>query len=130
MRILITGSRNWSDVDKIREAIMDALPGIPYGDPARHTVVHGGARGADYIAAEIAHQLGLTVEEHPADWEDHGKAAGPIRNQKMVNLGADICLAFPLGYSRGSWDCMFRAAMAGIPIENHGHPTPGLVVTG
>ena len=37
----------------------------------------------------------------------------------MVDLGADVCLAFPLGESRGTRDCMRRASEAGIPVIDY-----------
>lgn len=57
------------------------------------------------------------VECVPADWATLGNRAGPIRNQAMVDLGDYLaCLAFPLGESRGTRDCMARAEAAGIPV--------------
>lgn len=112
-RILITGSRNWTDWDEVAYALMDATP-RPYD--YRYIIVHGGARGADTIAAAWAKSWGMEVEVHPADWRTHGKAAGPIRNQKMVDLGAHVCLAFPQPKSVGTWDCVRRAKAAGIPV--------------
>ena len=115
MRILITGSRNWNDVETMIEVLS------PYNITRDvKTLVHGGASGADIIAGEIAAEFGWCVEEYPADWQAHGKAAGPIRNQKMVDLGADVCLAFPLGESRGTRHCMKSAEKAGIKVINHG----------
>lgn len=105
-RILITGSRDWTDVDPIRAALLEHGPGV---------VVHGAARGADTIAGEIAASLGWLVEAHPADW-GHGRSAGVRRNQAMVDLGADVCLAFPLPGSVGTWDCIRRATAAGIMV--------------
>ena len=114
-RILVTGSRDWDDV----EAMIEVL--APYNITRDvKTLVHGGARGADAIAAEIALALGWYMEEYPADWETHGKAAGPIRNQQMVDLGADVCLAFPKGESRGTRHCMKAAEKAGIRVINYG----------
>lgn len=80
------------------------------------TVVHGSAAGADTLAGRVAAAWGMRVEEHPADWGRHGKAAGPRRNAGMVALGADVVLAFPLGASRGTRDCMAKAAAAGIRV--------------
>lgn len=110
-RILITGSRDWGD----REAIWEAL--FPYGlDSWGVTLVSGACpSGADAIAEEIWKSWGMPVERHPADWKRHGKAAGFIRNQEMVNLGADVCLAFRKNYSRGTTHCANAATMAGIP---------------
>lgn len=119
MRILITGSREWSDVATIDRALFDALPGIPM-DPRRHTVVHGGAPGADYIAGVLAEQKGMRVVVYPARWDVYGKAAGPIRNLLMAKAGADVCLAFPLGESTGTRHAMRAARMFGIPVLNYG----------
>lgn len=109
MRILITGSRAWTDRAAIRRALANA-GGVFGAHPQEVTIVHGGARGAEF---------GCRVEVHPADWPRHGKAAGHRRNAEMVALGADVCLAFPLGESRGTRDCVRRARDAGIPVVEH-----------
>ena len=80
-------------------------------------VVHGGAAGADRLAGDVVAGMGYAVEVFKADWEGNGRRAGPIRNQWMVNAGADVCLAFPLAGSVGTWDCVRRARAAGIPVE-------------
>lgn len=113
MRILITGSRDWEDVAAIRDAIRAAVGDHPRDDVV---VVHGAARGADTIAGKVAQHSGLVEERHPADWSKNGRAAGPIRNAEMVSLGADVCLAFPRGASRGTRGCMALAEKAGIPV--------------
>ncbi len=112
MRILVTGSRDWTD----REAVWSALN--EHATPGA-TVVHGDCpTGADHLAKQwCSTQPDIVESPHPANWKEHGRAAGPIRNQQMVNLGADLCLAFPLGASRGTRDCMRRAEGAGIPLR-------------
>ena len=119
MRILVTGSRNYSDRLNLFNTLTAAW--MMNGEPESITVVHGGARGADTLSGEWVkvmreRNIDATEEVHPADWDKYGKSAGPIRNQEMVNLGADLCLAFPLGESRGTRHCMSRAIDAGIPI--------------
>jgi hypothetical protein len=111
MRILVTGSRSWTDEEMIRNllAAADRKEGP-------HTLVHGGARGADTVAGEIAQELGWTVEVHKADWERDGRAAGILRNHKMVNLGADLCLAFIKDNSKGASHCARLARLAGITV--------------
>lgn len=115
MRILVTGSRNWTDKVTIAQAIREAwlVAGRPYGV----VVVHGGARGADYIADVYAKRLGFATEPHEADWTNFGKAAGPIRNKEMVDLGADVCLAFIKNESKGATHCAELAQKAGIPTH-------------
>ncbi len=123
-RILVTGSRDWTDWRVIDRAMSAAFAWLNYGHatmPFRPVLVHGAARGADTIAAGLARLAHWDVEGYPADWDRHGKAAGPIRNAEMVALGADICLAFPFprppgkAGTSGTEDCYTRALAAGIP---------------
>lgn len=111
MRMLITGSRNYADRDTLLDAIEYYL-GETYIEDV--IIIEGGARGADRIAREHALDMGYVVETYPANWEKYGKKAGGIRNQEMVDNGADICLAFPLEDSIGTYDCIRRAKNAGI----------------
>jgi hypothetical protein len=108
-RVIVCGSRRWHD----RQRIADRLADVP---PVA-TIVHGAARGADRIAHQEAQKLGLLVEPHPANWAEHGKAAGPIRNEAMAAAGAVLCLAFWDGQSTGTADMMRRATAHGIPVE-------------
>jgi len=64
----------------------------------------------------LGRHMKANVEVHDANWQKHGNAAGPIRNQEMVDLGADVVFAFPLGESRGTNDCIQRAVKANIPV--------------
>lgn len=107
MRILVTGSREWTTELGIRLALVATGPGV---------VVHGGAPGVDTLAAGVARSLGWPVEPHPADTARLGSRAVGLRNQAMVDLGAAVCLAFPLLRSRDAWDCVRRARKAGIPV--------------
>jgi hypothetical protein len=94
-RILVTGSRDWTDRDAILNALVQAATEL--GNEWDITLVHGAARGVDRIAAELwGGYLGRFnhIEPHPALWNTYGKGAGFIRNEEMVHLGADLCLAF------------------------------------
>lgn len=92
---------------------------VGQGNPGDQiTIVHGGAFGADYLARECAlDYLGWREEIHNPDWNAHGKAAGPIRNEEMAKAGADLCLAFWDGKSRGTLDMITRAVKHGIPVR-------------
>lgn len=110
-RILVCGSRFWSDRDLIREKL------AWFYEPEAHVVVvHGCAKGADTIAGEEAARLGFEVEEHPAVWSAYGRRAGIVRNEEMAALGATRLLAFWDGRSRGTRDMIERAKAHGIPV--------------
>ena len=139
IRVLFTGSRYASPYqDGHRATIWSALLEVhrAYPDGTWFTLVHGDAPGADRMAAAYAAHLGWAVEPYPADWDGpcgdrcqpnhrtarrgrpgtYCPAAGAYRNQRMVDLGADVCVATPMRYSRGTRDCVRRAKAAGIPV--------------
>lgn len=114
MRILICGSRDFNEVDEI----LYVFENLSKDD----IIIHGGARGADSIAGWIAKQRGMEVKEFPAQWKKHGRAAGPIRNQQMINEGKpDKAYAFykDKSKSRGTADMVRRCKKAGIPIHEN-----------
>lgn len=127
VRVLVTGSRTWTD----RDALFDALVQIAERFAGSEIVlVHGAAKqGADKLAAEWAEtRQAITPEPHPADWDGLGKGAGFARNAEMVRAGADLCVTFieqcgcprlakPHG-THGSVDCATKAAQAGIPLRH------------
>jgi YspA, cpYpsA-related SLOG family len=112
-RILVTGSRDWSDVGTIRRAL------VRHYSPGNTLVSGACPTGADAIAEGIWEELGGKVERHPADWRRYGRSAGPRRNREMVALGASVCLAFILDHSPGATGCATAAKSAGIPVELH-----------
>jgi hypothetical protein len=114
-RLIVTGSRGLQD----RDLVWDALA-VARWELGPLTVVHGAAPGADRLAVEWVRQhrhLDCTDEPHPAQWQRLGRAAGPVRNQDMVDAGAAVVLAFPLGRSVGTRDCMARAVKALIEVR-------------
>lgn len=116
MRVIVTGSRDWENEQAIRLAF--ALVTQLHGSDL--TVIHGACPwGADAIADDVASGWGggMQVERHPAAWRIHGKAAGFIRNKEMVDLGADLVLAFQKNKSKGTQHTIDLARKAGIEVR-------------
>lgn len=143
-RVLICGSRTFSD----EAAIAELITGIWHCQDRRTwsglTIVHGDAKGADSLAKTWVKRNSVTKglsgnnlsyldeESHPAEWHVHHPdwcpgdwcraksycvVAGPRRNQEMLDLGVNRAYAFvdkPLPKSRGTTDMVTRLGKAGV----------------
>ena len=109
MKVLVTGSRRWTDYNTIYNRLAQL--------PKDSLVIEGGANGADTLARTAAYCLGLDRRVVKAQWDIHGKLAGPIRNRVMLDMKPDLVLGFRLAGSTGTTDCIEEAKRRGIPVE-------------
>lgn len=110
MRVIVCGGRDYDDRARVY-AELDAL--------SPDVVIEGGANGADYCAYRwVREKRGCEGwERYEAEWDKHGRGAGPLRNQRMLDEGKpDLVLAFPGG--RGTADMVRRAERAGVPVKH------------
>lgn len=116
MRVLICGSRGWTDPGPIN-VVLAGCDVLAEGAGEKLTVIHGDAPGADRLAKRLAKQWGAEVIDEPADWDQYGKAAGPIRNAKMLaEHQPDVVYAFRAeGKSNGTDDMVAKARARGVP---------------
>jgi hypothetical protein len=142
-RILVTGSRDWADRDRVFDEIGNACLRAIHAGYYSVVVVHGGARGADQQASKYVRSnrvramdatgVELNEEVHPVTPEQWraNRGAGIVRNHKMVALGANECLAFGMPCTRcapetlphpthGTKHCALTASTAGIPTLRFG----------
>jgi hypothetical protein len=117
VRVIVTGSQEWTDYPTIRHALLEITTGVRDAGGQPPTLIHGGAQGADKMAAQAARGYGWRIEEHRAHWRPYGiynPHAGKARNLEMIRLGADLCLAFIKNGSHGATHCAEQADAAGI----------------
>lgn len=116
MRVIVCGSRFWNNAGIINREL-NAL----YGEHGVHlTVIEGDARGADAIAGEWADHNMIEHLWFTADWQKYGRAAGPIRNQHMLDTTKPhLVLAFheDIEHSKGTKDMIKRAKKAGVEVR-------------
>ena len=114
MKVLFTGDRHWTNRDSVRKRISLL--------PSDTEIIFGDARGLDTIVSHLSYEMGFKRNgPHYANWKEHGKAAGPIRNRAMLDLKPDLVIAFhpDLESSKGTKDCVNEARRRGIPVECH-----------
>ncbi len=118
MRLLVCGSRTWTDRARLWQVLEQLVSEHSDGEV---TVVEGDACGADRLAGQLARERGWRLERYPADWTRQGRAAGFRRNARMLREGRpDLVVAFtvgPLQHSRGTADMVRRARAAGVPVQ-------------
>ena len=100
LTVLICGGRDFADKHLFAKYI-DIL------NPEK--VISGGANGADTLASLYSKSRKIKCVVVPADWETHGKSAGYVRNQEMIDMKPDLVVAFWDGMSRGTKDTISRA---------------------
>jgi hypothetical protein len=111
MRLVVTGGRDYSDTARAF-AVLDEL----HARKSVTVIIQGEARGLDARAKNWAYRRGIPCASFAAQWDLHGKAAGGIRNQQMIDEGKpDYGLVFPGG--TGTADMKARLVASGIPFE-------------
>jgi hypothetical protein len=111
MIILCCGDRKWRNRDLVFEVLSQY--------PIHSTVIHGACGGLDWIADKVATDIGMASFRFYPKWATYGKAAGPIRSQRMIDYGPDVVLAFHdnLCDSKGTAGTIRRARKAGIETK-------------
>ena len=110
LRVLVCGSRYYTNYRKVLKQLERLNLEL---------VISGACRGADSLAVKAAKACGIPYVEFPAAWEKFGKAAGPIRNEKMLKEGKpDFALVFhsDIASSKGSRHMLSLVKNAGLPF--------------
>ena len=120
-KVIIAGGRDFTDRWSLWGAMIDLFAeDVPHDGrdfvEVEMEVVCGGADGADYEGKVWAEAHNFPVRMFPADWDQHGKAAGPIRNAEMAQY-ADTLVAFWDGESRGTRNMIGNALREGLEIH-------------
>jgi len=110
MRVLVCGGRGFGN-----DTLLFGTLNSHHKRRPITALIHGGASGADRMAALWAVDKGIPHTRFLPDWKRHGKAAGPIRNARMIAEGKpDLVIAFPGG--RGTANMIAQAKQAGIEV--------------
>lgn len=110
MRVIVCGGRDFWDRSKVYTELDAFNAATPFS-----VLIHGNARGADQLADDWAAYRKIKTLTFLPLWEEHGRKAGPMRNQKMLDEGKpDLVIAFAGG--RGTADMIKRAEEAGVTV--------------
>ena len=116
VRLIIAGSRDFDNYNLLEKACVNYLDTIIQDRNIKVRIVSGCAKGADTLGELFARTFGYPIKKFPADWDKHGKAAGPIRNKQMAEY-ANTCIVFCRNKSRGSLNMVHQAMEEGISVN-------------
>lgn len=97
MKTIIAGGRDFKDYNLLKKQ-------VDYYRLHKNEiteVVSGGAAGADSLGEMYAIENNISIKVFNADWNKHGRAAGPMRNKQMADY-ADVLIAVWDGQSKGT----------------------------
>ena len=113
-RIVIAGCRDYNNYDEAKEFIDFCLHNIRRENDI--IIVSGCASGADALGERYGKENGFEIERYPADWDTHGKSAGPKRNKQMAEVG-DYVICFWDEKSKGTKSMIDYANKFNKPIK-------------
>lgn len=101
LRLVVTGARGFTDKDKVREYIFEAIEEyrattessydrrtVNWDTLTHVTLIHGKAPGFDRLCAAVAKDCGMSVVGVGADWDGPiGRDAGTSRNWQLIREG-------------------------------------------
>ena len=109
MKVLVCGGRDYRDRDTIRRVLSEQHAVIAFTH-----LIHGACEGTDLIAAKWAEDNGVQPVACKALWWKQNKAAGPIRNRRMLDLEPHLLIAFPGG--KGTANMVKQAKEANVQV--------------
>lgn len=141
MKILVTGSR-WATYEQhyatIARGIGIGIETLRQKYPNDNVILvrHGACPkrsqapfqpGVDQLTVEFVNKIKNTMRSHginvdhkgePANWQKYGLAAGPVRNQLMVDEKPELVIGFPLMgvANKGTNGCLKMAKNAGLEV--------------
>lgn len=118
MRVVTTGSRKWTNKEKIAQTIMAV------NARRKIEVAQGGAAGADTLVKEVCEEHGIPCKPYEADWDAYAKTgkrnpAGVIRNTEMIkDFEPKLGLAFfKIGeLNKGTMDAVVKMLNKGVRV--------------
>jgi len=112
MKVIIAGSRNFIDYQKLKKECDQFL------QVQKDIKIVSGChyKGADKLGIQYANEKGFNLIKIPAEWNKFGKAAGPKRNKEMA-IFSDALIAFWDGKSRGAKNMIQLAKQNGLMVQ-------------
>lgn len=111
-RLIVSGYRNFNNKNVVWSALDFHIKSHD-----EIIIVHGAANGVDTLAEEYAKERQIKYMGIPAQWDKHGKGAGPIRNTELLKHGDELIAFIDSENSKGTLNMINQAKEAGIDVK-------------
>ena len=112
VKAIVCGGRHFDNYDYL-EITLDSIFEELDLDYENIEIVSGNCNGTDKLGEQYAKEHCIKTKVFPAEWKKYGRAAGPIRNEKMIeyisNSDLPVVIAFVSENSKGTLDTIKRA---------------------
>lgn len=100
-KVIVAGGRDFTDYEFMRESLGNLLWMEDFCGDSDIKIISGMADGADTLAIRFADEFELTRILFPANWKQHHRMAGFLRNEDMMEVATHL-VAFWDGKSKGT----------------------------
>ena len=114
MKIIIAGGRDFTTEEHYE--LLKEVCSKTLSKCTNIEIVSGGAQGADALGERFAKEFNYDIKLFPANWKEHGRAAGPIRNREMAEY-ANALIAFWDNKSRGTKNMIEEAKKRDLQVK-------------
>lgn len=109
-KLIVAGTRTFNNKELLFQTLDDIRKTLKVTE-----IVSGCAKGADSLGELYAETRNIPIKKFPADWEHHGRKAGPMRNRQMAEYG-DALVIFWNGKSSGTRNMWQIAEYMGLDV--------------
>ena len=112
MNIGVVGNRSFDDYELVEKTLSDF---IREKELTEVVIISGGATGADSLAEKFAIENRYQSKIFYPNWEEYGRAAGPIRN-KLIVENSEIIFVFWNGAGKGTQSTISIAEKMNVQV--------------
>lgn len=114
-KVIVAGGRDFENYEYMMEKLDELFLKSSIFKNQKIKIISGMAKGTDTLAVRYADERKLTKIMFPANWKEHPRMAGILRNEDMLTIATHL-VAFWNGISSGTKHMIEIASKKGIPI--------------
>lgn len=117
MKVLVFGSKDWSDYGDIMRNMTIILEDFKYNEDERLNIVHAASKGAETMVTEYIGKVEKFLRQKGVSIKEEIFKPNPTADYDVISQGADLALVFSTGNDKRINYCSKMLAEFGIPTK-------------